>query len=385
MAAPYERHSLRDRTREDLYNLICAHSNVTRPMLMEITSFSRSTVNHAVGQLLSDGRIVEAELVTKGRGSGSGRPATQLIAVASGDPVAAIDFGHNHIQVAVADALGQSLGEKFLRVDVDVLATRSMDLAAALIEDLRREHSLGRFASVVAGIPGPLDARTGLVRSPTILSSWVELAPAAELERRLGVAVHVENDAVLGAYGELHRGAGSGLSNFLYVKASHGIGASVIIAGQPYKGATGLAGEIGHTHLAGHTESCRCGNRGCLEAVISVQSIRDQIAHAHPQVDPSSIDLTAHPDEVTARILNEAGRTLGGVLASLCDLLNPEALIIGGELGAAAPQLIDGIAASIQRHSQPGTAASLRIVPAELGVRAELVGALEMAAAAVRR
>ena len=76
MAVTYERFSLRERTREDLYQLICAHSNVTRPDLMELTGFSRSTVNHAVGQLLADGRVIEAELVVKGPGSGSGRPAT---------------------------------------------------------------------------------------------------------------------------------------------------------------------------------------------------------------------------------------------------------------------------------------------------------------------
>ena len=385
MAVTYERFSLRERTREDLYHLICAHSNVTRPDLMELTGFSRSTVNHAVGQLLADGRVIEAELVVKGPGSGSGRPATQLIAVASGAPVGGIDFGHNHIQVAVADALGRPLGERLIQIDVDVLATQAMDLAAGLIADLRKEHSLDPLSSIVAGIPGPVDVRTGLVRSPTILSSWVQLAPADELERRLGTPVHIENDAVLGAYGELHRGAGAGLSNFLYIKASHGIGASLVIGGQPYKGATGLAGEIGHTHLPGHTESCRCGNRGCLEAVISVQAIRDQIAHAHPQLDADSIDLSAPPDEVTARILNEAGRTLGRVFAAFCDLLNPEALVIGGELGAASPELLDGIKASVARHSQPGTAATLKVVPAELGVRAELVGALELAAARATR
>lgn len=100
----------------------------------------------------------------------------------------------------------------------------------------------------------------------------------------------------------------------LYIKASHGIGAGLVIDGKPYTGATGLAGEIGHTHLSGRTELCRCGNRGCLEAVVSVQSLLEQVAHTRPNVDPDSITLNVLDDTITHRILNEAGRTLGGVL-----------------------------------------------------------------------
>lgn len=377
--------SLRDRTRDDLYQLISSGGDITRPDLIELTGMSRSTINHAVGRLLADGRIVESEVEVKGRGSGSGRPATKLVAVASGAPVGGIDFGHNHIQVAVADSLGRPLGERSLEVDVDLRAQQAMKIAANLLGELVWEHSLSALASVVAGIPGPLDRATGVVKSPTILSGWVELAPAAELQRLVNAPVRVENDAVLGAYGELKRGSGRARSAFLYVKASHGIGASIVIDGKPYRGATGLAGEIGHTKLPGRTESCRCGNRGCLEAVVSVQQIREQIAHTHPTMDPLSIDLREASDEIIGRILNEAGRTLGGVLATLCDLLNPEAVIIGGELGAAAPRFLDGVAASIERHAQPATAAAVEVTPAELGVRAELVGALELAAVAAPR
>ncbi|WP_213814377.1 ROK family transcriptional regulator [Glaciihabitans sp. dw_435] len=385
MKAPFDRVSLRDRTRDDLYELIAEGNELTRPELVVLTGMSRTTVNQAVGRLVAEGRVAESEQKHKGPGSGSGRPATSLIAVANGDPVVGIDFGHNHIQVAVADALGRPLGERYVEVDVDLLASEAMDLAADLAITLIAEHSLGRPASVVAGIPGPLDRGSGLVQSSTILSSWVGLAPAVELERRLGVPVQIENDAILGAVGELRAGAGRDIPNFLYVKASHGIGAAIIIGGHPYRGTSGIAGEIGHTHLSGHTEACRCGNRGCLEAVVSIQAVRDQVLHTHPNAHPGDVDLASEPDEVTARILIEAGRIVGRVLSSMCDLLNPEAVIIGGELGATGPQFLGGIAASIERYSQPATARALQILPASLGIRAELVGALQLAAGLARR
>ena len=269
-----------------------------------------------------------------------------------------------------------------MSIDVDLGANQALDLASDLLADLRREHSVALLSSLVAGIPGPVDAQTGLVRSATILSSWVGLAPAEELGRRIGgsIAVHIENDAVLGAYGELKAGAGRDHPNFLYIKASHGIGAGLVIDGEPYTGATGIAGEIGHTHLAGRTELCRCGKSGCLEAVVSVQALLEQVAHTHPNVEPDTISFDALDDTVTHRLLNEAGRTLGLVLADLCNLLNPGALIIGGELGAAGPSLLEGVTASIERYAQPATADALEILPAALGVRAELTGALQLAA-----
>ena len=380
MTATYERHSPRDRTREDLYQLIRVREETTRAELVEITGMSRSTVNHAIGKLLVEGRVMETEIQVKGPGSGSGRPATGLKAVASGAPIAGIDFGHNHIHVAIADALGRSLGEDRMRIDVDLRAGDAMDIAADLLATLRRDQGVDRLGSLVAGIPGPVDTRTGLVRSSTILSSWVGLAPAQELERRIGAAVHVENDAVLGAYGELKAGAGRHHPSFLYIKASHGIGAGLVLNGELYKGVTGIAGEIGHTYLAGRTELCRCGNRGCLEAVVSVQSLLDQVAHTHPNVDAGAISLDSLDDTITHRLLNEAGRTLGGVLADLCNLLNPGALIIGGELGSAGISLLEGIEASVERYAQPATAAAVEVLPARLGVRAELTGALQLAA-----
>ncbi|HEY8718346.1 ROK family transcriptional regulator [Pengzhenrongella sp.] len=379
MTTAADRPAPRDRTREELYLLIRSGREVTRSELARVTGMSRSTVNHAVGRLLTDGRVTEVETQAKGRGSGSGRPAISLAAVASGAPVAAIDFGHSHIRVAVADALGRPLGEERLAIDVDVHAAEAMRLAAGALTRLREEHSVESLSALVAGIPGPLDRRTGMVRSPTILSSWVGLAPARELERLLDVPVHVENDALLGAYGERTCGSGRHHEDFLYVRASDGVGAGMILAGEPYKGSSGLAGEIGHTALPGRSELCRCGNRGCLEAVVSVRAIREQLAHTHPTIDPGAIDIGSFDDAIAERILNEAGRTLGSVLAHLCNLLNPSALIIGGELGCVGAPLIDGVHSSMGRYAQPATGAAIEIVPAELGVRAEITGALQLA------
>ena len=370
----------RRRTRDQLFDLIREHGQVTRPDLAALSGIPRSTVNQSLEQLFRDGRIVEVDDV-RAPGSGRGRPATVVRAVAAGAEVAALDFGHHHLNVALGDALGNAVAVESVTLDVDLHADQALELAASLLARLREEHQVDRLSSVVAGIPGPLGLADGRVCSPTILSGWVGRAPAAELAEHLGSPVHVENDAILGAYGELLRGAGRGYRDFLYVKASHGIGAGIVIGGQPYRGGTGLAGEIGHTLLPGRGELCRCGNRGCLEAVVSVPSVRAQIAHTRPTQDPDSVDLSDLGDDpIAARILHAAGRTLGEALADLANLLNPTAIVIGGELGSTDGPLVDGVRSAIRLHAQPATADALVVLPAELGTGAELTGALQVAA-----
>jgi predicted NBD/HSP70 family sugar kinase len=198
------------------------------------------------------------------------------------------------------------------------------------------------------------------VRSPTILAAWVDLDPARELATRVGRPVHVDNDANMGAHGEQRFGAARGCRDFIYVKASHGIGAALVLGGQTYRGTLGIAGEIGHTQLPDATSWCRCGNRGCLETVVSITEVRRELAHA--QLEPADRSLAPLADNpIARRVISAAGRTLGRVLADMCNALNPEAIIVGGELSTAGEPLLAGIRESIDRYAQPATAQAVRI------------------------
>ncbi len=378
------RPTLRDRTREEVFNLIRGSRDLTRASLVELTGLPSSTIGHAVARLITEGRIEETASTRKGRGSGSGRPGAILTAVATGTRTGAIDFGHRHFRVALGDDVGNVLDEVTVALNVDASPSRGLDEAAQGLKDLCVRHGNTALACVVAGVPGPIDAASGLVCSTTTLSNWAGMFPARELEKRLGVPAKAHNDANLGAVGEQFHGAGRGHRDFLYVKASHGIGAGVVMNGRLYRGGAGFAGEVGHIIIAGRPELCRCGNRGCLEAVVSVPSVREQLSHTHPHLDPETIDLAELDDPISARLFNETGRTLGAVLAGLCDLINPTVLIIGGELGSSGQPLVDGVRASVNRFAQPSTSSAIQISAAQLGRRAELVGAVQLAGAMAR-
>lgn len=370
------------RTQQQLLGVIRQHAGITRRDLSQLTGLSRSATAEAVQDLLAQHLIAERRTEAA---AGVGRPSTLLFPHAPRAIVGAVDFGHNHVSVAVADSSGRVLAEHRQPVDVDQRATHALDQAAAMLADCLDQRGMvaSDLANVTAGIPCPLDANTGVVRSPTILASWVDLDPAHELTARTGRPVLVDNDANMGARGEQRFGGARGCRNFIYVKASHGIGAGLVLNGETYRGALGIAGEIGHTQLPEATSLCRCGNRGCLETVASITEVRRQLALIG-QAGTEELPLAElSRDPAASRILTAVGRTLGRVLADICNVLNPEAIIMGGELSVAGEPLLSGIRESVDRYAQPAAAEKVRIAAADLGPRAELMGAIATALAHV--
>jgi predicted NBD/HSP70 family sugar kinase len=373
--------SRRRRTRQQLLGAVREHPGVTRSELSRLTGLSRSATAEGVQALLVE-RLVAERAVNPALGRG--RPSTLLFPRTPEGFVGAIDFGHSHVFVAVADTKGRVLADDFQTADVDQHSADALDTAAELLTHCLTAAGLDAsdLGSVAAGIPCPLDANTGVVRSPTILADWVDLHPSSELATRIGRPVYVDNDANMGARGEQQFGAARGCRDFIYVKASHGIGAGLVLGGQTYRGTLGIAGEIGHTQLPDATNWCRCGNRGCLETVVSITEIRRQLAHV--QLEPTELSLASLAgNPLAARVIGAAGRTLGRVLADMCNAINPDAIIVGGELGTAGDPLLAGIRESIDRFAQPAAAHAVRIRAAELELRAELLGAIATALARV--
>ena len=372
------------RTPAQLLETIRDLGGVTRAELSRQTGLSRSAVAHAVAALLADGLITEREQGGSHAGQ-RGRPAALLTPSHPAGHVVGIDFGHAHVGVAIADTAGEVLAEGRLGADVDHHADEVLDAAARLTRDLLGQAGvpLSQVRAIAAGIPGPLDPHTRALRPPAMLAAWAGRDTGHELATRLGMPVEVANDADLGALGELRFGAARGRRDFVYVKASHGVGAGLVLGGRVYRGAAGIAGEIGHTSLPDATEWCRCGNRGCLETVVSLAPLRRRLARIgiSPAAGGAGWPMKALQENTLAvRVLAEAGRILGRTLADLCNCLNPEAVILGGEIGVAGQPLVAGVRESIDRYAQPATAEAVQVLAAGLGARSELMGAVALAA-----
>jgi len=371
--------TLRELNRTRIVDALRRTGAASRSELAGATGLSRTTVGTVLADLLERGLAVE-EPAPPGQ-AGPGRPAVRVRLASPAGGALGIDFGHRHLRVAAADLSSRVLAERLVEVDVDHQADDALDAAADLADEVLREAGLERDHVVGAGmgLPGPIDVRTGTVGSSVILPGWAGLRAGAELARRLEMPVEVDNDANLGARAEVAYGAGRGYSDVVYVKAASGIGAGIVLGGRLHRGVTGIAGEVGHVQVRSEGDVCRCGNRGCLETIASMGALLALLRPAHGDLGVNGLlQLLDASDFGARRVVNDAGRAIGRVLADVANTLNPEAIVVGGELSAAGAPLLDGIRESVDRYAQPGVAESVRVVPGELGERAELLGALAL-------
>ncbi len=293
-----------------------------------------------------------------------------------------VDFGHTHLRVAVSDLSHEVLAESVRNIDVDHSAAEGLDAAADLVEDVlkRARVQRKRVLGVGMGVPGPINRATGAVGSSAILPSWVGVDAAAEMTKRLRMPVHVENDANLGALAELVWGSGKGFSDLIYIKLSSGVGAGLLLGGRLYHGTGGTAGEIGHTVVQPGGEICRCGSRGCLETVASARAIAEVLSasRGEPVSIKELLELATEGDAAAVRLIGEAGRQIGVAVANLCNVINPDRVIVGGDMSAAGTLITEPILESIRRYAILSAAEQVTVVPGTLGDRAELLGALAL-------
>ena len=371
---------MRELNRLRLLEALRRAGSADRAELVRAAGLSRATVSALVRDCIEQGVIVEDR-----DGSSAGEPGRRSGRLRL-DPTAGIavgvDFGHRHVRVAVADLASTVLAERRIELDVDAGAVAALDAGAALVAKLladgRIDHE--RVLGVGMGLPAPIERGSETVGSSSILRAWTGLRPGAELARRVGLPVLLENDANLGALGEFVYGAGRRSADMVYVKISSGVGAGLVLDGSLRTGAEGIAGELGHVVVVPDGALCRCGNRGCLETVASAVAVMRvlQPLHGPGLTTGRLLELAADGDEPVVAAVTQAGRFVGRALGALCTALDPAAIVIGGDLGAACEPLVDTIRAELGRTALTG---GPEVQPAILADRAEVLGAVALALA----
>jgi predicted NBD/HSP70 family sugar kinase len=378
--------TLRELNRLRVVDELRRHGTASRSELARLTGLSRTTVATVVSDLQSRGLVVEVGDTMQ---SARGRPPVLLRLDASAGSVLGVDFGHSHVRVALADLSSRVLEERFTELDVDGHATDALATAAALVDEVLTAAAVDRDRVVAAGmgVPGPYDRRRARISSTMLMPSWQGLHPGDELARRIGVPVEVDNDANLGALGEATYGAGRGIADLVYVKNATGVGAGLILEGRLYRGAAGMAGELGHVSVVPEGPVCTCGGRGCLQSIATVPPVLASLRAAHgPDLTVRGmLELVSAGDVAAVRVVNDAGRAIGRVLADLCNHVNPSAIVVGGELSAAREPLLAGIRESIDRYALRGAADHVEVEAGVLGERAEVLGALALVIADTER
>lgn len=374
---PGSQSSLHRANLERVVRAVRLAGSLTQAEIARTTGLSAATVSNIVRELRDNGTVQVTPT------SSGGRRARAVALSGDAGVVVGVDFGHSHLRVAVGNLAHQVLAEQSEPIDVDASASEGFDRAEQLVARLIESSGIDadKVIGVGLGVPGPIDVETGALGSTAILPGWSGINPRQELAERLRMPVQVDNDANLGALGELVWGGGRGVKDLAYIKVASGVGAGLVIDGRIYRGPGGTAGEIGHITLDESGPVCRCGNRGCLETFTAARYVLDLLRGSHgPDLTLARmVQLAREGDPGCRRVIADVGRHIGMGVASLANLLNPSRVVLGGDLAEAGELVLAPIRESVARYAIPSAARRLSVVSGGLGARAEVLGALALA------
>ena len=348
----------------------------TRAEIVAATGLARSTVRARLDLLVAAG------LVT-GSGTGEstgGRPAGRFGFNPGAHLVLAAEVGATHATVAVSDLSCRLLSVEQVDLDVADGPEAILPLLVATWRSLLTTVPAAEVAGVGIGLPGPVEHSTGRPNNPPIMPGWDGFDVPAAITAELGVPVLVDNEVNLMALGE-HTASHPDVRHMIVVKAATGIGAGLISNGVLHRGAAGAAGDLGHIRVPdGGEVLCRCGNTGCLEAVAAGPALAAKLRGlGHPAHSTADVvNLVRGGTLEAGRVVRQAGRDIGEVLAGCVSMFNPSLVVIGGLLAEAGEMLLAGVRESIYRRSLPLATENLRIVASGAGVTAGALGAAAM-------
>ncbi|WP_055550950.1 ROK family transcriptional regulator [Streptomyces kanamyceticus] len=346
----------------------------TRADIARLTGLARSTVSQRVDALIAHGFLTEEA----DGGSTGGRPPRRLRLRTREHAVAGVDLGASHCRVALMDIGGETLA---LREDPLSIA----DGPGAVLGHVERAlHTLLKEAgrspdalqSIGVGVPGPVEFSTGRPVDPPIMPGWHQYPIPEFFAERFGARALVDNDVNVMALAEQRR-AFPDTRYLLYIKVGTGIGCGIVADGRLHRGAQGSAGDIGHIRVGELDDPCRCGNSGCLEAIAGGAALARRLSALGLEATSGSdvVRLVKSGNRDAVRMVREAGRSVGEVLAGLVNFFNPDTVVVGGALAAVHDQLLAGVREAVYRRSHPLATHVLRIEPSRTGENAAAVGA----------
>jgi glucokinase len=288
--------------------------------------------------------------------------------------VIGVDLGGTKILAGVVDREGAIETRRERPTPVE-----SEGALLAALEDAVEELFDGEIGAVGLGIPSTIDQRRGrAISSVNIPLQDVDLR--GRISSRFDRPCGIDNDANAAAIAEWKVGAGRGAQNLVMLTLGTGVGGGLILDGKPFRGAVGAAAELGHMVIEHDGRPCQgnCTGRGHLEAYLTGEAAeRDAEEVFGEEADSHSLITRAREgDEAALSILRESGRRLGSALGSFVNIFDPELIVIGGGFGAAADEFLLGPAREVlYREARPPGRDSVRVVPAQLGREAGLIGA----------
>lgn len=379
------RQGQREANREAVLRALLRCGPTARVALAQYTGLTPAAISNITRELLDEGLVRETGILR-------GRVGANAILLDLADDwplLGAVHQGVSSLRVAVCSLRGAILARQVIATPQRLSPTAAVDAMTAAFDALLGGLGLGRevLAGIGVGLVGLVDVVAGVTRrAPSV--GW-HAAPVRELfEARLGRPIVVENNVRAMAVGEALLGQGREWPHFAFVYVGTGIGAGLIVDGQPYRGAYGSAGEVGHITVDPTGPVCVCGNRGCLEAVAAEPALVRAAEAAGLDLGGAERSLKertqalvrlADAGDATARhIVLACAESLGIMLGSLADIFNPSQIVLHGVV-TTAHGFLPAVSEALAAHAFLPPDAAIALRPPTFGNDAGLVGAAAVA------
>ncbi|TDN91200.1 MarR family transcriptional regulator [Microbacterium sp. BK668] len=373
---PGSQSSLREANRARLVESLKRHGRLTQVELAGSTGLSPATVSNIVKELTAAGLLHTS--IT----SSNGRRATLVSLARQLGLVAGAHYTSRQLHIAIADVTRTVVSQTSLPLPLDHRHDAQLDRLAILLGELMESlgGSVGDLLAVGLALPASIDPRTGMVSTPGLLRGWEGVDVAASLTERIGRPVYVDSEANLGGLAEAREGSGRAASSSVFIRVGHTISAGLIVGGDLFRGVNGKAGQIGHVTIDENGPICRCSNRGCLETYAGGPALLSLFPpDAGMQRISDLLQAAEDGDGSSRRVIADAGRHIGIAAASLCNLIDPELIVVGGELAQAGEILMAPMRHSLERTALASADGLPEIVGASFGEWAETRGAIAIA------
>jgi len=304
-----------------------------------------------------------------------------------------LDLGGTNLKYALGDSNGNILVKLTRPSQANESQKKVLNNMFAAVEKLLEIAKLEKFhvAAIGVGSPGSIDFDNGrVVGEAPNLKGWTDVPIREILQNRFHLPVWTDNDANMVAIAEARVGAGKGFRNLVFITVGTGIGGGLVINRQLYRGGSFNAAEIGHMSIDINGKRCKCGNNGCLEMYASAPAIvslyKEKLTQEKMEFDEDMLstelifERAQKEDILATETINEVCEYLGAGLVNVVNLLNPELLIIGGGVSEAGEPFLGRIRRVIFDRALPAALPGLRVLKAELGNEAGIIGAILLAA-----
>lgn len=348
---------------------------ISRSELAEATGLTAASITHMVNELEAFKLLVE----TPSSARNIGRRPTLLTFNHNRGQIIGIEISRSNVQAIRSDFGGRTLA----RLERPFQPSSSVDQGLAVVRQIIEDITDVQvpLLGIGIGVPGPVDSTAGVVIEPPNFGGWRNVALTAHLSEHFGVPCWLDDDAKAAAFGERWYGAGRNEETLLYISLRSGVGSGLIVGDRVYRGAHELAGEIGHTTIHVDGPLCECGNRGCLETLVSVPAIMQETRRlglsAENPAELHELALAGNP--VAQNIKDRVYLYLSAALVNAVNHYDPAVIVLGGQLVRAWPELTETLAVKVKGRSFGYLSKDIRIMASTLGTDAVALGAVAIA------